>query len=232
MDTRPMSRTDRVVDAVTQMILDGELAPGDRLPVEAELAERLEVSRGSLREGVRALAVLGILESRQGDGTYVTSLAPSLLLRPVGLLVELQGSGQARHTHAVRRMLEAEAAAAAALRPDDATHREAARAALDRAAAALGDPQDEGHAAFLEADVAFHAALAGWAGNPVLAALVDALAGRTTSHRRWRATTLPDADARAHEWHSQILAAIEGGRQDEARTLMQAHLLEVERSLP
>lgn len=232
MDTRPMSRTDRVVDAVTQLILDGDLLPGDRLPVEAELAERFEVSRGSLREGVRALAVLGILESRQGDGTYVTSLAPSLLLRPVGLLVELQGAGQARHTHAVRRLLESEAAAAAARHPEDSASRDAARAALAQAAAVLGDPRDAEHEAFLDADVAFHSAIATWAGNPVLAALVEALAGRTTPHRRWRAQALPDADARAHEWHTQILAAVEEGLQDEARTLMQAHLLEVERSLP
>ncbi len=228
MDDRPMSRTDRVVDSITRMILDGELAAGDRLPVEAELAEHLEVSRGSLREGVRALAVLGVLDVRQGDGTYVSSLAPERLLGPVGLLVELQGAGHARDTHAVRRLLEGEAAAAAARRSDDDAS-SAAREALARASAALADGD---HEAFLDADMAFHGALARWSGNPVLTALLDALAGRTTRHRRWRGQAVPDADARAHAWHTQILDAVARGNQDEARTLTQAHLLETERELP
>src|SRR5215213_9380986 len=85
------SRSNVVIDGIRQMIMSGELVPGSRLPVERELGERLGVSRGPLREGVRALVVLGVLETRQGDGTYVTSLGPSLLLAPVGLAVELHG---------------------------------------------------------------------------------------------------------------------------------------------
>lgn len=61
-----MARSDDVVDGIKQMILDGALAAGDRLPAEKELAASLGVSRGSLREGVRALATLGILDSRHG----------------------------------------------------------------------------------------------------------------------------------------------------------------------
>ena len=109
MDDRPMSRTDRVVDSITRMILDGELAAGDRLPVEAELAEHLEVSRGSLREGVRALAVLGVLDVRQGDGTYVSSLAPERLLASTsapaitpGALFDVTGKAVAQHTSAFK----------------------------------------------------------------------------------------------------------------------------------
>ena len=166
--------------------------------------------------------------ARGGDGTYVSSLAPERLLGPVGLLVELQGAGHARDTHAVRRLLEGEAAAAAARRSDDDAA-SAAREALARASAALADGD---HEAFLDADMAFHGALARWSGNPVLTALLDALAGRTTRHRRWRGQAVPDADARAHAWHTQILDAVTRGHQDEARTLTQAHLLETERELP
>src|SRR5215213_7467003 len=85
------SQTDVVIQSVKDMITTGVLAPGSRLPVEKDLAAQLAVSRGSLREGVRALAMMGVLETRQGDGTYVTSLGPSLLLAPVGLAVELHG---------------------------------------------------------------------------------------------------------------------------------------------
>src|SRR5690606_28107285 len=90
-----MSRTVEVVDGIKRMILDGELGPGDRLPVEKDLAEALGVSRGSLREGVRALSILGIVDTRQGDGTYVTSLDPGRLLSPMGFVVDLQGDGSA-----------------------------------------------------------------------------------------------------------------------------------------
>ena len=74
------------------MITTGRLRPGSRLPVEKDLAVELGVSRGSLREGVRALALMGVLETRQGDGTYVTALDPSSLLAPLSVLVDLQGA--------------------------------------------------------------------------------------------------------------------------------------------
>ncbi|MCL3859491.1 FadR/GntR family transcriptional regulator [Actinotalea sp. K2] len=231
-----MSRTDHVVDGITRMILDGELSPGDRLPVEKDLATRLEVSRGSLREGVRALSVLGVVESRQGDGTYVTSLDPSLLAGPLGLVVELQGAGHALHVHAVRRMLETEAAGLAASRTQAAgPSLVRARAALDDAARVLaeapGPDADAGvdhHERLLDADVAFHRAVADAAGNPVLAALIEALAGRTARHRLWRGITQAGADERTQGEHEAILAAVTDGDTGRARVRMAAHLLEVE----
>ena len=227
---RRPSRTERVVDGVTGMILDGRLRPGQRLPVEKELAEALDVSRGSLREGVRALAVLGVLESRQGDGTYVTALDPALLVGPLGLVVELQAADSALHVHTVRRMLETEVAglAAAAARTAGADLAPARRA-LDDAAAALAGEADR--AGLLPADLAFHRALAEVAGNPVLAALVEALGGRTARHRLWRGLTQPGADEAAHAEHEAIFAAVLAGDVERARIRMAAHLLEVEDSL-
>jgi GntR family transcriptional regulator, transcriptional repressor for pyruvate dehydrogenase complex len=72
--------TDEAIDRIKEMIVSGELHPGDRLPREADLAERLGLSRSSLREAVRALALIHVLDVRQGDGTYVTSLEASRLL--------------------------------------------------------------------------------------------------------------------------------------------------------
>ncbi|MBO1753458.1 FadR family transcriptional regulator [Actinotalea sp. BY-33] len=233
-----MSRTDRVVDGITAMILDGSLAPGDRLPVEKDLAATLGVSRGSLREGVRALSVLGVVDSRQGDGTYVTSLDPSLLVAPLGLVVELQGAGHALHVHTVRRMLETEVAGLAASNAAGAGEALArARAALDSSAATLAartspaggaaeDPAD--HEALLEADIAFHRALAEAAANPVLGALVEALAGRTARHRLWRGIAQAGADERTQDEHEAVLDAVLAGDTERARVRMAAHLLEVE----
>ncbi|WP_240645713.1 FadR/GntR family transcriptional regulator [Georgenia sp. SYP-B2076] len=226
---RRVSRTDRVVNGVMQQILDGELAPGDRLPVEQDLAQRFGVSRGSLREGVRALAALGVVESRQGAGTYVTSLDSSLLVGPVGLLMELQGAGQAVHVHAVRRLLETEAAGLAARRAP-AEFEPGARAALDAAAALLAAAAgaETDHEGLIEADIAFHRTVARASGNPVLAALVEALAGRTSRHRLRRGRTEEGAAERSHTEHEAIFAAVVAGDPDRARVRMSAHLLEVE----
>lgn len=223
-----MSRTDRVVDGVTAMILDGRLGPGQRLPVEKDLADALGVSRGSLREGIRALAVLGVVETRQGDGTYVTALDPGSLVAPLGLVVELQAAGHALHVHTVRRLLETEVAglAAAGARAPGADL-DAAREALARGAAVLA-AADVDHEALLEADQAFHRALAELAGNPVLAALTDAMGGRTARHRLTRGVVEPGAEARTQREHEAILDAVAAGDVDRARIRMAAHLLAVE----
>src|SRR3982751_6648346 len=124
------SQTDVVLQGIKQMITAGVLGPGARLPIEKDLAVTLGVSRGSLREGVRALCIMGVLETRQGDGTYVTSLDSGLLLAPMAFMVDLQSPEHRHDLHAVRRVLESEAAARAALliTTDDLA---AARAALD-----------------------------------------------------------------------------------------------------
>src|SRR3954447_2826647 len=109
------SQTDVVLQGIKQMITAGILGPGSRLPREKDLAVALNVSRGSLREGVRALCIMGVLETRQGDGTYVTSLDASLLLAPMAFLVDLGAESDAFQLQAVRRVLETEAAGRAAL---------------------------------------------------------------------------------------------------------------------
>src|SRR5581483_7575475 len=65
----PMALTDQAIAKIKDLIVAGEFAPGDRLPKEKELADRLGLSRNSLREAVRALSLVGVLEARQGDGT-------------------------------------------------------------------------------------------------------------------------------------------------------------------
>ena len=66
------------VDMIRQMVLSGQLKPGDALPPERELAVRLGVSRSSLREAIRALEVVNVLETRHGSGNFVTSMDPAL----------------------------------------------------------------------------------------------------------------------------------------------------------
>src|SRR5882724_10262915 len=111
--------TAQAIDQIKQLIIDGEFSPGSRLPKEQELAHRLGLSRNSLREAVRALTLIGVLEPRVGDGTYITSLEPELLLAGMGFVSDLLTGPTLLELHEVRRILEPVATEMAATRLDD-----------------------------------------------------------------------------------------------------------------
>ncbi len=221
------SRSDTVVEGIKRMITEGPLRAGSRLPVEKDLALELGVSRGSLREGVRALASMGVLETRQGDGTYVTSLDPSLLLAPMSFLVDLQDLSDMSHVQAVRRVLETEAAGRAAITINDE--------ALDEAESILAsvDPftstsSSRSYEAFIDADIAFHRVVSHAAGNPALEALIEALSSRTLRARTWRAITEQGVLAVTHGEHRAILHSLRLHDPEGARLRMGTHLLAVQ----
>src|ERR1700709_1466288 len=109
-----MALTDEAIVKIKGMITSGELRPGDRLPNEADLAARLGLSRNSLREAVRALTLIRILETRQGDGTYVTSLEPEILLETLSFVADFHQERTLLHVLEVRRILERAATGLAA----------------------------------------------------------------------------------------------------------------------
>ena len=111
-----MSVTTQAIESIRAMIVDGRLEPGDRLPPEQELAEQLGLSRGSLREAVRALAQIKVLDVRRGDGTYVRSLQPGDLLSGMGFALELVQARGLDEVLEVRRLLFPPAAGLAAQR--------------------------------------------------------------------------------------------------------------------
>ncbi|WP_250545940.1 FadR/GntR family transcriptional regulator [Paenarthrobacter sp. DKR-5] len=221
-----MSQTDVVISGVKKMLSTRRLSPGDRLPVERDLAAELGVSRGSLREGIRALSTVGILETRQGAGTFVTKLEPAALLSAMEFWVGLQDGERASQVHTVRRALETEAAAAAAscITEDQL---KAAAAILDRAGKAIhGQPTD--HNAALQSDMDFHHLIASASGNHVLAALIDTVSTRTLRDRLWRSLHDSDGLLATHREHLGILEALERHDVDRARTRMANHLYAVE----
>ena len=81
--------TDQAIAKIKELIISGEFAPRSKLPKEQVLAQKLGLSRNSLREAVRALSLIGVLEPRVGDGTYVTSLEPEMLLTGMGFVSDL-----------------------------------------------------------------------------------------------------------------------------------------------
>jgi DNA-binding FadR family transcriptional regulator len=222
----PLSQTDVVIQELKRLVLDGVLGPGSRLPVEKELATQLGVSRGSLREGVRALVHLGVLETRQGDGTYVTGLDASRLLSPLGFLAELPTPGNAAQLLGVRRILEAESAALAALAIDEAGLASLAEA-LERADTALR-PTGTDVEAFLDADTDFHIRIARSTGNPALAALIQHLIGRTERTRVIRAMSDHGSVHSTQTEHYAVLDQLRRRDPHRARIRMEVHLLAVE----
>ena len=220
-----MARTADVVAAIKEMILAGELRAGDRLPTEKDLGARLGVSRGPLREGVSALAAMGVLDTRQGDGTYVTSLEPSLLMAPLSFVVDVHNASGAGPFFAVRRVLECEAAALAAMNID-ADGLAAAERVLAESEAAAQSPADIDR--FFAADVGFHRAVAAGAGNPVLAALIASLSGRTARAPLARTVVDEGALGRTVAEHRAVLQAIAAHDPERARLRMDVHLVGVE----
>ncbi|MEO6505373.1 MAG: GntR family transcriptional regulator, partial [Terrimesophilobacter sp.] len=106
-----MAVTDEAILKIKDMILSGELKPGDRLSPEKELSDLLGLSRSSLREAVKALEIIRVLDVRRGDGTYVTSLEPGLLLEAMAFVVDIHQDSSVLELFEVRRILEPSAAA-------------------------------------------------------------------------------------------------------------------------
>jgi GntR family transcriptional repressor for pyruvate dehydrogenase complex len=219
-----MAVTDEAILKIKAMIMSGELAPGNRLPPEKELSERLGLSRSSLREAVKALEVIRVLDVRRGDGTYVTSLEPRLLLEAMSFVVDLHDDQSVLDLFAVRRILEPEASALAARHADEPTV-----ARLREGIEGVdGDADVErlvGH------DLEFHRIIAESTGNGYLASLIDSLSSHTIRARIWRGITQEHAVDRTLSEHRAILDAIAAGDSELAKALTLVHVSGVEQWL-
>lgn len=196
-----MAVTDQAIDKLRAMIASGELRPGQRLPREADLAADLGLSRSSLREAVRALSLLRILDVRQGDGTYVSSLSSESLVDTLSFIADFHQDSSVLDLLEVRRILEPAASARAALActPADVDD---LRTILDKAGP--DSPVEE----LVSADIEFHRAIADLSRNPVLASLIESVSGRTQRARLWRGITEEGALARTLAEHRSIFDAI------------------------
>lgn len=216
-----MALTDEAIDRIKNMITSGELRPGDRLPKEADLAERLGLSRNSLREAVRALALIHVLDVRQGDGTYVTSLEPELLLETMSFVVDFHRDDSVRQFLEIRHILEPAATALATHRMSDAE--------LGRVGDILGElPESPTVDELVANDLRFHREIAIGAGNPSLASLLESLSAPTVRARVWRGLTQEGAVARTRDQHAAILRAMRARQADIARSWATVHIAGVE----
>jgi GntR family transcriptional repressor for pyruvate dehydrogenase complex len=197
--------TDEAIVKIRTLIQSGDLSPGSRLPPEQQLAGQLGLSRSSMREAVKALVLARVLDVRRGDGTYVTSLAPQLLLEGLGFAVELLQDDTLVEVIEVRRMLEPIATGVAATRmtaerlAEVESHLNAMREAgtdIER---------------LVHEDMSFHRAVIAATGNATLASVLDGLSGRTLRARVWRGLVESNASASTLSEHEAIFRALQAG---------------------
>jgi GntR family transcriptional repressor for pyruvate dehydrogenase complex len=215
------SVTDDAITRIRHMILTGELAPGEKLPPESDLAANLGLSRSSLREAVRALTLLGVIDTRQGDASYITSLGPELLLGALGLAMDLQREESMADLVGVRRVLEPAATAMAAVR---LTAEELVRLRTLIQPELSADRVCE----HVQLDWEFHHAIVRASGNDLLVALLDGLAAPTMRMRIWRGISVPGALERTIFEHRAILDALEARDTDLAHAAATLHVAGVE----
>ena len=209
--------TDEAIERIKAMIVSGELQPGDRLPKEDKLAAELGLSRNSLREAVRALALVRILDVRQGDGTYVTSLSPKLLLDALSFVIDFHRDDSVLEFLEVRRILEPAATAMAARLITDEQVEE-----LRELLAQV--PPEADVEIFVANDLAFHRAVVSHCGNAVLASLLDSMSGATNRARIWRGVTDDRAHERTLREHLAIVDALARHQPDIAAARATVHI--------
>jgi len=215
--------TDEAIEKIKQMIVTGRVGPGQKLPRETDLAAELGLSRSSLREAVRALSLVNVLEVRRGDGTYATSLEPSLLLETLTFIADFPGDDTVLQFLEVRRVLEPAVTALAATRMPEAD--------LARLATVLAPAGADAADGFVAAEVEFHRRIAAVSGNPVLASLAESMSMPTMRVGVWRGMTGPGVAARTLAEHRAIYRAIAGRDPDLARSWATAHIGGIESRL-
>jgi GntR family transcriptional regulator, transcriptional repressor for pyruvate dehydrogenase complex len=216
--------TDEAIEKIKAMIVSGTVRPGDRLPREADLAAELGLSRSSLREAVKALSLVNILEVRRGDGTYVTSLQPPLLLEAVNFIADFHRDGSVLEFLEVRRILEpaATAMAAARITGEEIT---GLRELLD------GLGPEPGVEDLVASDLEFHRRISACSGNSVLCSLLESLSVPTSRARAWRGLTQAGATERTLAEHRAILDALGAHDPEVARAWSTAHIAGVQQWL-
>ncbi|MFK0682923.1 FadR/GntR family transcriptional regulator [Ochrobactrum sp. BD67] len=216
------SLTDAAMQSLRTEITSGRWSIGDQLPNEAALSAKLGVSRGTVREAVRALVAQGMLETRQGSGTYVRSTADA-----ARSLDRIRHSSL-RDRFETRALLETEAARLAAQRATAETI-----AHLEQMLAQRGNREQLGRSVFVARDFAFHEAIVAASGN---SALIEAYNLFSASIRESIEATLDgELPEPSDEAHRQIVEAIASGDPDKAgatvRRFMAPLIEELERLL-
>lgn len=216
-----MGAVETAMQGLRNKIASGELAAGQKCPPEAELSAQLGVSRSSLREAVRAMSALGVVESRHGSGTYVSSLEPAVILQSFALLVDLLPLDGLLELFEIRRLLESHAAAAAA-----ANVTPEVLAELREVSQKMESTRNP--AEISELDSRFHGAICDASGNSTLAALVKLFRSRGDHFHIMDGDEAEAVMAGSNAGHRAIVDAIANRDPSSAATAAAAHIAQTE----
>jgi DNA-binding FadR family transcriptional regulator len=215
--TSGLSAPSTAMDLIRDGISTGTFPPNSRLPRETELAVTLGVSRSALREAIRALELVGVLRSKHGSGTFVTSLQPQELLRGLDYSKDLLNVESAVELAEFRRVIEPAACAMAAERAT-AEHKAQIRS-LFEAMQLVDDPVE-----YARLDPLFHEAIVRASGNSVLLAVSSAFTLGAAWQTMWHAVIRETIPERTRQQHEALVAAIETGDRDLAFATAHAHI--------
>jgi GntR family transcriptional repressor for pyruvate dehydrogenase complex len=214
--------TELVVQRIKELLQQGELKAGSRLPPERELADMLGISRPSLRTALKALSVMGIIRAKPGAGTFIADALPEIFSEPMAFMTLIHNTATAELFEA-RRIIEAGLVELAAERATS-EHLKTIAAEIEGMRKTLHDPEK-----FLQHDVSFHQALAAAAGNKVMSGVMDTVAALLLQVRRESIARSSDKED-AIEWHEQIYEAVRQREARRAKELLTAHLVSAEKA--
>lgn len=212
--------SDEVISRFRQLIANRVLVPGCQLPTERELAENLGVSRPTLRQATKALQLLGIIRSRQGDGSYLAESTNDMLRAPLEFAIAFKGM----NSHSLletREAIEVKLAALAAIRhtEDDARKMQEA---LDGMKSSMPDPD-----LYCDWGLRFHEAIAQASQNSVMVSIMEMLSGLLEQGRRESVRALHDFDT-SYQQHEGIYLGILSRSPQKAAEAMAAHFSSME----
>ena len=212
-----------IINQIKELIAQRRINAGDRLPPERELAQLFHASRNSVRDALRVLEQMGLIESRQGDGTYVRTPRPEELTEPLALLL-MQSRAHMHELWEMRRVIEPAVVEFAAQRitRDELEELETILAAQEKKVL-RGLPG-------LEEDTAFHYAIAEAARNGVLMKVIDTVMDLLKESRE-KSLQQGDRPTYSLEGHRRVLEALRRADPTGARAEMLGHLREVEESI-
>ena len=220
---KKMKIYEEIVAKVKDMIEEGRLKSGEKLPGERELAEVFHVSRSSVREALRSLESHGYLESRQGDGTYIAKQPVESLVTPLASVILTEKDGQ-MELFEMRRMIEPHVAYLAAERatPEEILMMEEALELQEEEIAQGGTGT--------EVDKSFHYLMAKATKNKVFIRIADSIMDLLAESRD-KYLQVEGRPEKSILRHRQLLEAIKAGDQDLAAKIMREHLTDIENSL-
>ncbi|MGM7634240.1 FadR/GntR family transcriptional regulator [Bacillus sp. Hm123] len=218
---KPKKIYEEVAEALLDSIRSGTLKPGDKLDSVQQLAENFHVGRSAIREALTSLRAMGLIEMRQGEGTYVKDFSPSGIAYPIQNAL-LMNKEDMFHLMEVRQLLEVSVAFSAAEKRTEEDLLKI-RWALEEMKH-HSNPMELGD----EADLAFHLAIAEATGNPLLLSLMNHVSDLVSeSMKEARRICLYSEMATFEQLnleHEAIFRAIEEGNPEKARLEMQNHI--------